>query len=68
MMQTGGGPPGEWSQLIVGHQWPGDMTIAGLNRESRADRRGASPGCLSMISPIVNVAIQVLMTAPRRSA
>jgi hypothetical protein len=31
MMQAGGGPSGEWSTLIVGHQWPSDMTIAGLN-------------------------------------
>jgi Family of unknown function (DUF5631)/Family of unknown function (DUF5632) len=31
MMQTGGGSLGGWSQLIVGHQWPSEMTIAGLN-------------------------------------
>src|ERR1700733_9433206 len=31
MMQASGGPPGEWSTLIVGHQWPSEMTIAGLN-------------------------------------
>ncbi len=31
MMLAGGGPSGEWSTLIVGHQWPSDMTIAGLN-------------------------------------
>lgn len=31
MMQTAGGPQGEWSMVIVGHQWPSDLTIAGLN-------------------------------------
>ncbi|HEY2085425.1 MAG TPA: DUF5631 domain-containing protein [Mycobacterium sp.] len=31
MMQVGGGLGGEWSALIVGHQWPSDTTIAGLN-------------------------------------
>jgi hypothetical protein len=42
MMQVSGGPPGEWSTLIVGHQWPSEMTIAGLstwiqNREQIAN-------------------------------
>jgi Family of unknown function (DUF5631)/Family of unknown function (DUF5632) len=31
MMQSGGGSLGGWSLLIVGHQWPSEMTIAGLN-------------------------------------
>jgi hypothetical protein len=41
-----------------------------MDRESRADHRDASQGRLSMISPIVNFAIQVLMTAqqPRVAA
>jgi hypothetical protein len=29
MAATGGGSLGGWSQLIVGHQWPSEMTIAG---------------------------------------
>jgi hypothetical protein len=28
MAATGGGSLGGWSQLIVGHQWPREMTIA----------------------------------------
>ena len=54
MMQTGGGPPGEWSQLIVGHQWPSEMTIAGLN--AWIENRGQIANAHHNIADLLNAA------------
>jgi hypothetical protein len=54
MMQTGGGPPGEWSQLIVGHQWPSDMTVAGLN--AWIENRGQIANAHLNIADLLNAA------------
>ena len=53
-MQTGGGPPGEWSQLIVGHQWPSEMTIAGLN--AWIENRGQIANAHHNIADLLNAA------------
>ena len=54
MMQTGGGPPGGWSQLIVGHQWPSEMTIAGLN--AWIENRGQIANAHHNIADLLNAA------------
>src|ERR1700722_1004808 len=53
-MQTGGGPPGEWSQLIVGHQWPSEMTITGLN--AWIENRGQIAAAHHNIADLLNAA------------
>ena len=54
MMQTGGGPPGEYSRLIVGHQWPSDMTIAGLN--AWIENRGQIANAHHNLADLLNAA------------
>src|SRR5580704_9609607 len=53
-MQTGGGSLGGWSQLIVGHQWPSEMTIAGLN--SWIENRGQIANAHHNIADLLNAA------------
>jgi hypothetical protein len=54
MMQAGGGPPGEWSLLIVGHQWPSEMTISGLN--AWIENRGQIASAHHNIADLLNAA------------
>jgi hypothetical protein len=54
MMQSGGGPPGEWSLLIVGHQWPSEMTIAGLN--AWIENRGQIANAHHNVADLLNAA------------
>src|SRR3984957_17728010 len=54
MMQSGGGPPGEWSQLIVGHQWPSEMTITGLN--AWIENRGQIAAAHHNVADLLNAA------------
>ncbi len=54
MMQVGGGLPGEWSQLIVGHQWPSEMTIAGLN--AWIENRGQIAAAHHSVADLLNEA------------
>jgi hypothetical protein len=54
MMQTGGGSLGGWSQLIVGHQWPSEMTIAGLH--AWIENRGQIADAHDNIADLLNAA------------
>ncbi len=54
MAATGGGPLGGWSQLIVGHQWPSEMTIAGLN--AWIENRGQIANAHHNIADLLNAA------------
>ena len=54
MMQTGGGSLGGWSQLIVGHQWPSEMTIAGLH--AWIENRGQIANAHHNIADLLNAA------------
>ncbi len=54
MMQAGGGLGGEWSFLIVGHQWPSEMTIAGLN--AWIENRGQIADAHHNIADLLNTA------------
>ena len=54
MMQTGGGALGGWSQLIVGHQWPSEMTIAGL--QTWIENRGQIANAHHNIADLLNAA------------
>ena len=54
MMQTGGGALGGWSQLIVGHQWPSEMTIAGLH--AWIENRGQIANAHDNIADLLNAA------------
>lgn len=56
MMQAGGFPPGEWSPLLVGHQWPSDGALAHLaygmeNREHTANAHTYLADLLSDAQP-----------------
>jgi Family of unknown function (DUF5631)/Family of unknown function (DUF5632) len=53
-MQTGGGSLGGWSQLVVGHQWPSDMTIAGLH--AWIENRGQIANAHDNIADLLNAA------------
>jgi|GEM_PF-502261 len=53
-MQTGGGALGGWSQLIVGHQWPSEMTIAGL--QTWIENRGQIANAHHNIADLLNAA------------
>src|SRR6201996_3420977 len=53
-MQTGGGALGGWSQLIVGHQWPSEMTIAGL--QTWIENRGQIANAHNGIADVLNAA------------
>jgi hypothetical protein len=54
MAATGGSPLGGWSQLIVGHQWPSDMTIAGL--QTWIENRGQIANAHHGIADVLNAA------------
>ena len=53
-MESGGGSLGGWSQLIVGHQWPSEMTIAGLNEW--IENRGQIANSHNNIAELLNAA------------
>src|SRR3984957_8193073 len=54
MAATGGGSLGGWSQLIVGHQWPSEMTIAGL--QTWIENRGQIANAHHSIADVLNAA------------
>src|ERR1700722_8960652 len=54
MAATGGGSLGGWSQLIVGHQWPSEMTIAGL--QTWIENRGQIANAHHGIADVLNAA------------
>jgi Family of unknown function (DUF5631)/Family of unknown function (DUF5632) len=54
MAATGGGSLGGWSQLIVGHQWPSEMTIAGL--QTWIENRGQIANAHHSIADLLNAA------------
>ena len=54
MMQTGGTPGDGLSFLIVGHQWPSEMTIAGLN--AWIENRGQIANAHHNIADLLNSA------------
>ena len=54
MMQSGGGSLGGWPQLIVGHQWPSEMTIAGLN--AWIENRGQIAEAHHNVADVLNAA------------
>jgi hypothetical protein len=54
MMQTGGPPGGELAFLIVGHQWPSEMSVAGLH--AWIENRGQIANAHHNVADLLNTA------------